>query len=109
METSRLICLISIIIAICFVYIAIIIGTTPVEFDNINITISEKYPVHTYDGMCGKTPCLREDPSKVIDEEGNLYIVENEKDWAKMKINKTYNVKCAYSYTQDGNIIGINY
>lgn len=109
MEYSRLLCLVSIIIAICFVYIAIVIGTTPVKFDNTTITVSEKYPAHTYTGMCGKTSCLHTDPSKVIDDCGNLYIVDDEKVWAKMQINKTYNVKRAYSYTQDGNIVGINY
>lgn len=84
---------------------AIMYQSTPTSIVSINITIVEKYPVHTYaDGRYTST-----DPPKVIDEKGNLYIVQNEDDWAKMQVNKTYNVQYAsYPNAQKGKIVGIN-
>jgi len=84
---------------------AIMYQSTPTSVVSMNITIVEKYPVHTY--AYGRYTST--DPSKVIDEKGNLYIVQNENDWAKMQVNKTYNVQYAsYPNAQKGKIVGIN-
>ena len=94
---------------------AIIYQSTPTHIDSINITIAEKYPVHSYQEMCGGgkavgMKCTYTDPAKVLDDKGDLYIVQSEDDWEKMQINKTYNVQYAsYPNAQKGKIIGIDY
>lgn len=100
------------ILCICGIVVAsgIIYQSTPTSILPMNITIVEKYTVHTYQKQCGKTVCSYTDPPKVIDTKGDLYIVENENDWAKMQVNKTYNVQYAsYPNSQRGKIVGINY
>jgi len=88
--------------------------STPTTIVPMNITIVEKYPVHTYEEHCGGGKgagmmCTYTDPPKVIDEKGNLYIVQNEDDWARMQVNKTYSVQYAsYPNAQKGKIVGIN-
>jgi hypothetical protein len=85
---------------------AIAYQSTPTSIVPMNITIVEKYPVHTY--QSGKYTEM--DPPKIVDDKGDLYIVQSENDWAKMQINKTYNVMYAsYPNAQKGKIVGINY
>ena len=93
------------------IVLACIYQTTPTSIVPMNITIVEKYPVHSYSEVCGKgMTCHYTDPPKVIDDKGDLYIVQSEDDWAKMQVNKTYNVQYAsYPNAQKGNIVGINY
>ena len=101
-------------LAFAFVLVVFAIGyqSTPTKIDNITITISEKYPTHSYTQRCGGgkaagATCTYTDPATIIDDKGNLYVVENENDWAKMQINKTYNVRYAsYPNAQKGKIIG---
>lgn len=94
---------------------AFIYQTTPTSIISINLTIVEKYPTHSYQRMCGGgkaagATCTYTDPATIVDDKGDLYIVENENDWAKMRINKTYNVQYAsYPNAQKGKIVGINY
>jgi hypothetical protein len=102
---------VSIIFALLLVVFAISYQSTPTSTISMNITIVEKYPVHSYQEMCGKgTMCTYTDPPKIIDNKGDLYIVQSEDNWAKMQINKTYNVMYAsYPNVQKGKIVGINY
>jgi hypothetical protein len=112
MPTTKEKILIVLILLICGIVVAsgIIYQSTPTSILPMNITIVEKYPVHTYQQQCGKTMCSYTDPPKVIDAKGDLYIVKNENDWAKMQINKTYTVQYArYPNSQRGKIVGINY
>lgn len=113
MATSRLVIilgLIAIIISTYLVYIAADYNSTPVKIDNINITIIEKYPVHTYEKFNGKFTSHYIDPATIVDDKGDLYIINNENIWAKMRVNETYNVQYAsYPNAQKGKIVGINY
>jgi hypothetical protein len=89
--------------------------STPTSTVPMNITIVEKYPVHSYQEQCGGgksagMKCTYTDPPKITDDKGDLYIVQSEDDWAKMQVNKTYNVMYAsYPNAQKGKIVGVNY
>jgi hypothetical protein len=87
---------------------SLIYSTTPTSITNINITVTEKYPVHSYEEMCGKTMCHYSDLPKIIDNTGILYIIDTEDIWAKMEINHTYKVQYAkYPNDPKGKIIGL--
>jgi len=84
--------------------------SSPISVVPINVTIVEKYPANTYESFNGRSTIHHTDPPKIIDNKGDLYIVQNEDDWAKMQMNKTYNVMYAsYPNAQKGKIVGINY
>lgn len=87
-----------------------IYNSHPLKIDNMNITIVEKTPAgYSYTERLGEHYRHIEPPT-IFDDKGDLYIVANENDWAKMRVNQTYNVKYAsYPNAQKGKIIGINH
>jgi hypothetical protein len=58
-----------------------------------NITITEKYPAHSYESWCGKTQCQLVDPPSVVDENGNNYGVTSMQLWGMLRLNQTYQVR----------------
>jgi hypothetical protein len=114
MDTKDTILVLSVFI-ICGIIVgyAVVYQSTPISTISMNITILEKYPVHSYQvqgggGKAAGVKCTYTDPPKIVNEKGDLYIVENEDDWAKMQVNKTYNVQYAsYPNAQRGEIVGI--
>lgn len=84
--------------------LALVIGAgmfqaTPSKVVNVTITIGEKY-----DSTSGYRYST---PAKVVDSNGDLYIVQDENLWAKMKVNGTYNVQYAiYPNNYEKQIIG---
>jgi hypothetical protein len=62
-----------------------------------NITITEKYPAHTYQDWCSNAPCTSSDLGRVIDENGNWYSVTNAQLWGMLNVNETYQVRYYYS------------
>ena len=88
--------------------LALVIGAgmfqaTPSKVVNVTITISEKYATFTTQGYKSSYTT----PAKVVDADGNLYIVQDENLWAKMKVNGTYNVQYAiYPNNYEKQIIG---
>jgi hypothetical protein len=59
------------------------------------ITVSEKYAKYQYQSWCGKSTCTSYKDAFIIDTNGDVYTFSNEKLWAKIKPNNTYNM----SYT----------
>jgi len=76
-----------------------------------NITITEKYPAHSYSS--GKSTSINH-PS-VVDETGEVYGVSDQQLWGKLRINSTYTIRYfetggTYPKTIDGAIIdGVSY
>ena len=64
-----------------------------------NITITEKYPAHTYQSTCGKYTCQLTDPPSLVDENGNVYGVADQRLWGMLRPNTTYQVRYYKSQT----------
>lgn len=70
----------------------------------VTITVTEKYPAHTYTAWCGKTQCELHNLPSVVDERGVVYDVANPQLWGSLRINGTYPVRYyTSSATNSGN------
>lgn len=70
----------------------------------ITITVTEKYPSHSYTSWCGKVQCELHNLPSVVDERGVVYDVANPQLWGSLRINGTYPVRYYISSeTNSGN------
>jgi hypothetical protein len=94
------------------VMFACIYQITPTQTVEKNITVVEKYSVQQYTTMCGGgkaagVRCTQSTLPKVVDISGDLYMVDNEQVWARMKINESMVVYYSSYPNTPGRITGI--
>jgi hypothetical protein len=68
------------------------ISQLPPSLTITNLTITEKYPAHSYMAWCGKAECRLMDYPSVVDENGAVYGVASQQLWGMLRINNTYQV-----------------
>lgn len=88
-----------------------VINLSQVHTTITNITITEKYPAHTYIENYGRYQSVVTDPPSVVDERGYVYGVMSQQLWGMLKVNNTYQVRYfksssdTYKYSIDGAVI----
>lgn len=105
MDKGNLLILGTVFILALIIGILVLISPDPLDYTtNVTITVAEKYPLHTYDGMCGKYPCTKIENAKIVDTNGELWNFNDESAWARMKVNETYVMKVGTLPTDAGKV-----